>query len=364
MKSGYLYYASDKAVYDALVQHNFKNADVREIFLSRGILISDNTPREDIALYFSSLNHDYYDHQRIASIFGGSVRKERTALARVKNSFDKEKLEYVGGEVKKQLESTGAQVTCAWIGKSYVLTIKYEEYNSNKSEFKQTIEREGVVEIDLSGSDVVVRYSDNKFVSSAKEKFLDVLSAQVPEGEGFDVEEISLKGLSGELRTDFFKKLLVGISGYKPHDVSDVYVYNPKSTPADSATDTDLGVHITKVSFKGEGVLSSSELEAFFKAGFYINRVVWTCWASSERSDIFELDVHFSNPEECEGFAYVIRGVYKLNDKGSHNKGRTPCDTLSDKRMIRLIEDAASKTLAELRLKVEGGSTEALSEAI
>lgn len=357
MKSGYLYYASDKAVYDALVQHNFKNADVRELFLSRGILISDNTPREDVALYFSSLNHDYYDHQRIASIFGGNTRKERTALARVKNSFDKEKLEYVGDEIKKQLESKGAQVTCAWVGKSYELTIKYEEYNSNKSEFKQTIEREGVVEIDLSGDEVLVRYSDNKFISSAKEKFLDVLSSQVPEGEDFDVEEVSLKGLSGELRTEFFKNLLVSINGYKPYDVSDVYVYNPKSAPVDGATDADIGVHITKVSFKGEGVLSSPELDAFFKAGFYINRVVWSCLAKSDKSDIFELDVHFSNPDECEGFAYVVRGVYKLNDKGYHNKGRTPCDTLSDKRMLRLIEDAAGQVLSALRLKAEGGST-------
>lgn len=358
MKSGYLYYASDKAVYDALVQHNFKNADIRDIFLSRGILISDNTPREAVALYFSSLNHDYYDHQRIASIFGSNVRKERTALARVKNNFEKEKLEYVGEEVKKELESLGAEVACTWKGKSYELVIRYEEYNSNKSEFKQTVEREGVVEVDLSGSEVLVRYSDNKFIGGAKEKFLDALSRQVPEGEDFGVEEVGLKGLSGELRTEFFKNLLVSLGGYKPHDVSDVYVYNPKSVPMDGSTDADadVGVHITKVSFKGEGVLSSPELDAFFEAGFYINRVVWSCVANSDKSDIFELDAHFSNPDECEGFAYVVRGVYKLNDKGYHNKGRTPCDTLSDKRMLRLIEDAASKVLAGLRLKVGGGS--------
>jgi hypothetical protein len=348
MKSGYLYYASDKAVYDAMVQHNFKNADVREIFLSRGILISDNTPREDVALYFSSLNHDYYDHQKIASIFGGVGRKERTALARVKNSFEQGKLEYVGEEIKRQLEAQGAEVACTWRGKSYELTIRYEEYNSNKSEFKQTVEREGVVEIDLSGAEILVRYSDNKFIAGAKDKFLDVLSKQVAQGDSFAVEEISLKGLSGDLRTEFFKKLLVGIEGYKPHDVSDVYVYNPKVAASDS---TEIGVHITKVSFKGEGVLSSPELDAFFKAGFYINRVVWTCLANSDNSDIYELDAHFSNPDECEGFAYVVRGSYKLNDRGFHNKNRTACDTLSDKRMLRLIEDGASKVLAGLKLK-------------
>ncbi|APU29125.1 hypothetical protein UYA_05010 [Ectopseudomonas alcaliphila JAB1] len=357
MKSGYLYYASDKAVYDALMQHNFKNADIREIFLSRGILISDDTPREDVALYFSTLNHDYYDHQRIASIFSSTSRKERTKLTRVRNSFNDSKLEYVASELKKELESKGAEVNCVWKGKSFELHIRYEEYNSNKSEFKQTVEREGLIEIDLSSSDFLVRHTDNKFIDNAKDIFLDFLSKQVGEDEVFNHDEISLKTFDSNARTLFFKNLLFGIPGFKPKDVSDVYVYNPKIASPEK-DDTEIGVHITKISFKGEGLLSSPELDAFFDAGFYINRVTWTCIANNDNSDIFDIDAQFSAPDSCEGFAYVVRGIHKLNDKGFHNKQRTACDLLTDKKMLRLIEESANNTLTQLKANIKDKANE------
>ncbi len=346
MKSGHLYYASDKAVYDALVQHNFKSSDVREIFLSRGILISDDTPREDVAHYFSMLNHDYYDHQKIAGIFFGATRKERTALTKVSASFDKEKLDYVAHELKRNLESEGAKVECKWAGKNYEIHIKYEDYNSNKSEFKQTVEKEAVIEIEAGGEGFLVRYPNNKFVSEAKDRLLDVMSKQMPEQSSLVVDEISLKVLvSSGVRTDFFKKLLTSLSGYKPVDVSDVYVYNPKI----KNSDTDVGIHITKVSLKGEGVLSSVELDGLFKTGFYITRMVWTCVAQNDQSDIYELDAQFNNLDDCEGFSYVVRGVFKYNGKGGHNKTKTACDPLPDKKMLRLLESAAHKALQEVK---------------
>jgi hypothetical protein len=77
MKNGSLYFVSDKAVHDALNQHKFKKDDLKDIFISRGIITSSDTPREEIALYFSTLNHDYYDHQKIAEVFAVDRKREK-----------------------------------------------------------------------------------------------------------------------------------------------------------------------------------------------------------------------------------------------------------------------------------------------
>lgn len=126
-----------------------------------------------------------------------------------------------------------------------------------------------------------------------------------------------------------------------------MYVYNPKIAKEEGSS--DIGVHITKVSLRGEGVLSSPELEPFFKAGFYINRIVWSCMNHAETSDIYEIDAQFTNPDDCEGFAYVVKGVYKYNSKNTHNKNKVSCDEYSNKKMLRLIEDAADQSLKKIK---------------
>jgi len=58
------------------------------------------------------------------------------------------------------------------------------------------------------------------------------------------------------------------MTGYTLKDVTDVYVYKPKLTASFMAEDDtssdepDDGVHITRVSLKGEGVLISPELDS------------------------------------------------------------------------------------------------------
>lgn len=341
MKSGHLYYASDKAVYDALLQHNFKNADLKEIFLSRGILVSGESERDVIALYFSMLNHDYYDHQRIASIFGVDSRKEKTTLSKIANKFSDAKLDLVAAQLQAVLEETGASVVFEWQNKKMEIKVVYEDYNSNRSEFKQTVQREGVFEIERTSSGISVRYPQNKYITEVKDKLVDLLARHTEAGEAINVSELSLRSVeAAQVRIKFFRDLLSSLDGYELKDVTDIYVYNPKIK--DGGSD-DMGVHITKASLKGEGVLSSPELDAFFKTGFYISRVVWTAVSFSEQSDVYELEAQFSDPEHCDGFSYAVRGRYKLNGRGYHNKNKTNCDSLPEKKMLRLIEAGAAR---------------------
>lgn len=353
MKSGHLYYASDKAVYDALLQYNFKNSDMKDLFLSRGIIISPDTERDAAALYFSRLNHDYYDHQKIAAIFGAGVKKERISVAHVSNSFSDAKLEVVAQGLKEHLEATGSEVKFTWVGKKLEIEIKYEEYNSNKSEFKQAVERHAVIEIDTSVDGISIRNPQNKFIDSAKETLVDIL-AKNNGGAELIVKEIQMRTLvNNKLRTQFFRNLLQSLAGYKFKDVTDVYVYNPKIKGA-ASDDDDIGIHITKASLKGEGLLSSPELKGLLETGFYVCRVVWTTLAASEKSDVYELEAQFSDPDNCEKFSYAVKGRYKLNDQGHHNKHRVACESTVERKMLKLIEGAAVKALDAVQAEFSG----------
>ncbi|MFC3941810.1 hypothetical protein CCU68_07760 [Pseudomonas gingeri NCPPB 3146 = LMG 5327] len=357
MKSGHLYYASDKAVYDALLQYNFKNADMKELFLSRGILISPDTERDTSAMYFSRLNHDYYDHQKIAGIFGSDNRRERSTIAHLANTFSESKLEVVAQALKEKLEETGSEVKFVWVGKKMEIRIKYEDYNSNKSEFKQTVEREGVFEIESTDEGVSIRSPQNNFIDGAKSILVDLL-AKNSGGSTIVVKEIEMRSIAdNKLRTQFFRGLMQSLSGYVFKDVTDVYVFNPKISGGASSSD-DIGIHITKASLKGEGLLSSPELSSLLKTGFYVCKVIWTTLAASEKSDIYELEAQFSDPEHCEKFSYAVRGRYKFNDKEFHNKNRTPCEATVEKKMLKLLESGAIAALEAVRKEFTGSGSD------
>ena len=72
-----LHSVTDKSLYDALSQPRVTNNELRELFLERGIIISKQTDKKDLAKNFSKLTHDYYVQKRISDIFGGFLRKEK-----------------------------------------------------------------------------------------------------------------------------------------------------------------------------------------------------------------------------------------------------------------------------------------------
>lgn len=80
MRMGSLYFASDKAIFDALTQRSLTGAELRKVFLSRGIVISNESDKKFLASRFSALFHDYYDYRNLSLLVGGAmaVRKPPT----------------------------------------------------------------------------------------------------------------------------------------------------------------------------------------------------------------------------------------------------------------------------------------------
>jgi len=308
MKHGNILYASDKALFDALVQFKFKKSDLAELFISRGVIVSKASTREDLSKYFSRLNHDYYDHELIASVLGVAHRKEKSSLTSIKNDIEKDSVEKALGALQSKRQALGERVEVRSTNKGHELIIRYTEVDYNKSEFKQVIEKEAVLLVESSGSELQIRWPQNDFVEVLKEEILDELAGVVDSDEELNVQEIELTHvLDVKLRTKFFVNLINSMSGYDLCDVTDVYVFNPKKSG-----DDELGVHISKASLKGEGVLESEELLSLYKKGFYLSKIVWKAKADQHEADLYRFEAQFSDAENCKRFSYMASGVYKF----------------------------------------------------
>ena len=352
MTSGNLFYASDKAIRDALLQQKFTKADLKDIFLSRGILVSNETKRDVLANYFCCLNHDYFDHQTIASILGVGTRKEKTSITNVKNSINKETLEGVIHQIRDEQQKHGDIAEIKATHKGFEIKLKYSQVDYNKSEFRQVVDKEAIVSIETDDDGVAIRWPLNDYVEDVKEKILDLLSKTTKHNESLDIEELELTNIEGaDSRTGFFTQLIELMDGLSLYDVTDVHVYHPKESK-DDETD-NLGVHISKASLKGEGVLSSSELTSLYRKGFYIWRIIWIAKKNSFDSDLYEFEAQFADAELCRKFSYMVRGVYKYKHGGEYNKGKTSMPINEENKFSRLIESAAQNSLNKIQGTVE-----------
>lgn len=340
-----LFFASDKAVFDALQQFRYTNADIKNLFLSRGILVSHETKRINLAKYFSRLNHDYYDHQSIATILGIGHKKEKTSITNINNQFSIDGLEKIAIAVETEYQSNGDNVSHKVSKKGVELKFVYTQMDYNKSEFRQVIEREAIVSIEKDSDGVVIRWPHNDYVEVIKERILDLLESSDELDGDLEINEIEITSItSPELRTKFFFELLSGMEGYEMHDVTDVHVYHPKMV----GDEEDTGVHVFKAALKGEGVHNSEEISSLYKKGYYISKIVWMAKTDSYDSDLYELEAQFGEPENCRNFSYLVKGFYKYKDRGEYSSGRTTLPNSEEIRLGRLIETSAKNAKSKV----------------
>lgn len=365
MKTGSIYSASDKALYDALNQAAVTQAEMRSLFLTHGVVISKNTNRRELATHYSRLLHDYDDFQALARLFDTGHRRERLASFRIRSKATLDDFEsaihHVVGNLKNNADA--ASVSANDDG-SLRINVRYKVFNFNKSEFRQIETRDAVVTVEAEGDTIVIRGPQNDKVDEISREIISYVEGRV-EGN-VDIDEISLEMYpTASERTQFFLHLIDAVNGYKRHDVTDVYVYkpSPKAENLEDATDsldddTDdvkLGVHISRASLKGQNVLESNELKRLLKRGFYISKIVWQAKEAQFDSDIYEFEAQFTEPETCTRFSYLCRGYYKYIGQDEYTKSKSHLPPQEDREISQLIENAARTS--QVRLKATSGGS-------
>ncbi|OBS98400.1 hypothetical protein A9259_08045 [Vibrio cyclitrophicus] len=353
MLKSYLFSATDKSLFDALNTSKIKNSQLRDLFLSRGVIISTETSREELAKNFSKYNHDYYDHQVIASAMGVRPQREKQTSSEYITELSKDSLESAINKLKNKINSE--QDLCIWSEKDKVITIDvtYQTLDYSKSEFKQVVKKEATLTIEKTDDGYNIRYPVNPNVKEYEQYLRNELEKESKKDEvEFDLNNINLFSVDDPLlRTDFFINLIKNMSNFKLKDVTDVYVYHPKPENKAKIKDkdgkdgkdgeTNSEIHISRASLKGEGVLKSGEIQELYARGFYISKIRWKFEESLIDSDIYEAEAQFDNPKDFTAFSYITRGKYKYQKKGQYNKNPVKLDDEEEMKITKVIESSA-----------------------
>lgn len=358
-----LYYASDKNVFDALNQHKVDAPTVARLFQRRNVVVSKKTSREDLAKYFSTLTHDYYDHKEIAARLGVAARRERTTSMDVSGVGGAEELLGVVEQLKKEMEASGDTVQITRDGDNIAIRVQYSEVDYKRSEFSQIQVRDGTIEFVKAGAGYVVRNTQNNYLNGVRETLLAKIEKTT--SEPLTKVVVSLFDVpSAKLRSKFFHELASSLPNFVRRDVTDVYVFKAKPEADDddddeAGYDDGLETHVERVFLRGSGVSRSEILnELLDEEDYYIIKMRWTATELLGEGNVYDVEAAFTDPKDCTGFSFILSGVYPV-ENGKVSTRRRPPDKNEIDALSRVIESKAKDLAAELRSEfstVEPGS--------
>lgn len=383
MRMGSLYFASDKAIYDALTQRSLTSAELRKVFLSRGIVISNESDKKFLANRFSALFHDYYDYRNLSLLVGGRDSREKTTNVVVTTAVTKDQLTEALISVKEWLEDDQhEQAELAVHGDHLKLTVKYQKLDLSQAEFRQVVEKTAEVILEKQGSGW-------KITGPMNDKFKDITDQLYSQIEIVTDQDVATRTISLEAipdagtRTNFLRSLIRNIKGMEVVDVVDVSTFNPKDQEDD---DLDLSddalviedsievesgdegeeadpeaelaksqpgarvhkiIRIDKASLKGKGVLESKQLLELEGHGFYLWKIRWKAREKLVGAELVLFEAQFGNQAKYCDFSYIVKGVYNYNN-GKYAKNLVRAEPVLEQKLKIRLEEAAQKTLDDI----------------
>lgn len=355
------FFASDKNVYDALMQKKVPLSKLLDFLRDRGIFVSEKIPREDIAIYISQTFVDYYMLQQISSFLEGGERKEKTTSSFVDADIEKDEITSACQLVKDLVHNNGETCKVSQQGDTTKVLITYEEVDLSKTELRQRTTKTCEIEIKKTEDGISIRQPANLKASSISAAIVESLSST--KSVKLVPQIIELQAFyEAEARSFFFERLIRSIDGYKLEDVKAVSINRQRpDSPFDVADfedeesedmedlDRDAVGYISKAVLDGTGVLESSEFAQLHSKGFFISRIVWKAVDRHLTNDkLIELEAEFGNPVMCQEFKYVCKGFFERKEDGSFNITRKPFNSQEDKEMMTLLEKASRAAFNEV----------------
>ncbi|MCW2293179.1 hypothetical protein M2262_003229 [Pseudomonas sp. BIGb0408] len=399
MRMGSLFYASDKAIYDALTQRSLTAAEMRKVFLSRGIIISNESDRKFLARRFSALFHDYHDYRNISLLVGGREGREKTTSVVVTSNVSKETITDALASVKEWLNDDQHELAeVSVVGDQIKFSVKYQKLDLTQAEFRQVVEKTAEVTIEKQGSGWKITGPMNEKFKQITEQLYSQI--EIATDEEVATRAISLAGVADPaIRTGFLRNLIRNLRDMVVEDVIDVSTFNPSdrddddldlsdealeieesievetpseitrataslqasesSQPHDPGAQLSEGqapapvlkshkvIRIEKASLKGKGVLESKQLLELEGHGFYLWKIRWTAREKLVGSEIVEFEAQFGNQASYSDFSYIVKGVYNYHN-GSYAKNRVRASPVVEEKFKAKLEQAAQKTLDDI----------------
>lgn len=341
-KGASLYYASDKNIFDALNQSKVDNETIQAMFRRRNIVCSKQTKREELSKFFSRLTHDLLDHQYLSDRLGIVPRRERvTAVDLVGKTVPSDVIQRAVDSIKGKLHALGDSVRVSSDNSTIAIAVKYSLIDYRKSEFSQLQHRSGSIEILKENGGIVIRSTKSDYLDDVRDDLVKEIQSEV--GTDLKRREISLfHHPSHTKRSEFFYELITNLPGYIRRDVTDVFVFKPRPHKDDFSEEEESEPHIDRILLRGIGV-SQSELlrELTREKAYYIAKVGWIAVAQMGTGAGYDIEATFSDPRDCTGFSYILRGVYDLGENGKLSKNKRSPTTNEIDSIARAIEKKA-----------------------
>jgi hypothetical protein len=349
VKSGpSLYYATDKNILDALNQSKVDADTIQAMFHRRNIVCSKQTPRKELAEFFSRLTHDSLDHADLSRRLGVSARRERVTAIDLKGALSADAVAVAVDQLKTKLQTEGDSIQVASSNGSTTLFVQYSIIDYKRSEFSQLQHRDGHVEIIPSADGLVLRSTKSDYIDAVRDALVHGLQEKAP--APLERAEITLTHHTDHVvRSRFFFDLISTLPGYVRKDVTDVYVFKARPKQEDDEDSEPDESHVERVALRGVGVSQSEILSSLTKEkSYYIVKIGWIATETFGAGRGFDIEATFAEPESCIGFSYILRGVHELGDDGKLSMVRRPPTTSEIDTVSRAIENKARALLATL----------------
>lgn len=357
-KNPLFFCATDKEVYDVLMSGKQRLTDgvLLELAKDRGIFYSPEEDRDELSEIMSLLPHDFYDLQVLLARREQKARGEKIQSVVLKGVLTVDEIRMVAKEFEDNPPPDEVVKVGVTDGKVNI-NVEYPELNYGKSRLMQRVVKEANIEFEIGAESTTLRFPANAkgqiIAERLKDRIEEKRKAEVP------VVRIELTELIGhEAKTEFFTRLIRGISGFRLSNVTNVKVESSQAKSSSDEDDEDpsnigdearhemLGV-VRNVALRGESLLTSKQYQDLKSGGFYIASIIWASDKTSGDKERVEFFAGFAKPETGEGFNFSVRGIYTINGVDYVSNIKKPSD--EDRKLyISLVEDSALSVLKEL----------------
>jgi hypothetical protein len=322
---GLSFYKTDKDIFDQLHQRTPSKASILEHLKQRGLLISHEEEKEELAEMISPWFTSYFDQKFIVGELGGGNSQKKHNSTEIMLDYNTQDIQSILKDMKKEM---GFAINQAKDG-SFSITETYTKADFTKNVLSQNTQKTAEIKIEKTaeGKILVRTNADekaNKITEAIKEKLKEKNT------DSYEEFEINLSTLTEPAdRTRFFIELINNIDGYNLKDVTSAFI-NKSATQQEA--DEEVVGYIKKIALDGDSVHTSGEFQRLTNDGFYLTKIEWTVQSEKATGDKIDLLAEFTDTVNCSGFKYGIKRVYSIKDNGEYNSGKTPSD--SDRTVI------------------------------
>lgn len=321
----------DKDIYNTLQSYDITNRSVENLFLNHYTLVNTKGSWEFQARNFSKNILSFNDYSYIKSIFDKDKKKRDTTRGiLLKSNLSKDETrEHFKSHIDEILGINNTlDVRIVPTGGKISVSIDYVVFDFSKNIFngQDYLSTEIILDFENKGQ-IFIESVNDKNVDKWQRKLIKVIHEE-SDKSCFEEIEISLFGITDqEKKLKFYIELIEGIKNFTLDTVVDVFLSRKKDSEPNSDetanNDTekdinedsliDVNKYIKKASFKGTELLNSATILNFLTDSYHIYKIIWRSVSDTKPNEVYEFEVKFNNPEECEEFAYSIHGKYVDN---------------------------------------------------